>query len=367
MTVTQFMTQVSGLSEAMLAVRVSDKIPIRPGLKALLIEKATLYANRLPLYLDGMEFQGKNELLWQFLTTNPEQLTPSQRTLADGFLSQYERAIDGLALIKHCIESHRERMDHIHLNAMFYQNRQGISLFSLLIANPLFGEWLFDYRIKITQNRAEEPSIDFSERESYMSPLKTVLLSSEKTAEAIESAITQAGTLFFWLYYFQQDAQRTALFEAILGFLLGSPKKLYTYDNLGAVLFDMLRSMKVSVEHKVLVQTFLESRFNEQVKLGNEHCWLTISLTVDPQETILATLRSHSWAVRSLNNPENMHTIRVLMRGKDDALQEIQTLLEQAQSAARRYSLFNGALDDTDAAAGDFQSSKRYRPESPHL
>jgi hypothetical protein len=362
MTVTEFMTVVTGLSKEELSDRTSNIIPIRADLNGWLTEKATCYVNRLPLYVDRSEFQDKTELLWQFLTTNHEQTTPAQQALSDSFLSQYERATDGLALIKHCIESHQDNMDQIQLNALFYTNRQGTSLFSLLIANPLFAEWLFDYHLVVTQNGQNEPSIAFAERHSPMNFLKTALMSSDKTARAIESTITQPGTLFFWLYYFQQDEPRVELFTAILSFIMRSAKRLLTYDALAPVLFDMLRSTKISVEHIILVQTFLQARFSEQVKGRDEHCWLTISLLLAQQESILATLRTNPWALSTLRNPEQMSIIRCLMKGRDADLREIEALIQREQQTSIRFSLFNTPLNETDGD-DDFQYAKRSRLE----
>jgi hypothetical protein len=77
-------------------------------------------------------------------------------------------------------------------------------------------------------------------------------------------------------------------------------------------------------------------------------CWLTISLLPAPRETILATLRTNFWALRTLNNPEHMNTIRGLLREKEDELflQDPHAFLRREQEALRRNSLFNAALKD---------------------
>lgn len=344
MTVMAFMSFVTGLSEDMLASKdYSDTLvlPIRSDLNDRLTEKAKAYVDHLPLYVVRSAFEKQTDLIWQFLTANPHQLNEDERSLVDDFLSQCEHASDGLALIKYCIESHRDSLDKINLNALFYKNAQGISLFSLIIANPLFTEWLFDYNLVKVQNRNNVLRIGFSEKNSPMHSLKSALLASQDTLTAIESAFTQPGTLYFWLFYFQQDGLRNELFLAILNFIIRSPKQWYAYDSLSALLYDMVRSKNLTEESRVLIQSFLDIRFREHVKLQDAHCWMIAALMINPEETILTTLRTNPWALRTLTEPAHMNTIRCLLNRNEAALLEIDDLLRQAQEALRKLTMFH--------------------------
>ncbi len=98
------------------------------------------------------------------------------------------------------------------------------------------------------------------------------------------------GTLFFWLYYFQGDGLRKNLFNAILHFIFSSTKGLYAYDAIAPLLHGMQKRSYVSETDKVLVQTFLNARLEEQLKMKSDVFWQTAcNLTnLNPADDVFA-------------------------------------------------------------------------------
>ena len=316
--------------------RLETSIPLRSDLIEALKTKAESFLTEQRIITTSKITNLLNKLLWRFLTiTDLEKISTSEQKVYDGLLLKLTSATDGPAFIKQCIESHQEEIDHINIDNFLRSSQGAPSVFSTLIANPFYAGWLFGFKLIITQVE-EKPLIHFQPEASELPSLAKALISSEKTSIALESILNQPGTLFLWLYYFQGDATRNELFQAILSFLLSTPKSLYAYDALYPLLYDMQLSPTVSDFNKVLVQTFLEARLSEQLTLENEDCWLTacnITTLHNQSERIMNQLRSNQWLLSTLNKPKNLDAFCYLVNDDPRIIDDMLTLRgEQTRS-----------------------------------
>ena len=319
--------------------RLETSVPLRRDLSKALKIKANAFLVDHQIVTEPKIVHMFNELLWQFLTrVDIGTMTPAERRIYHNLLIKCATAVDGLAFIKFCIQSHQGEVGRININNVLYSFDDNYSIFSLLIANPFYAEWLFGFKMVMTQIE-EKPHIRFEAEASGLSDLAKALLGSEKTTLELESILHQPGTLFFWLYYFQGDPARKELFQAILSFLLASPKRLYAYDTLAPLLYDMQKSPMVSNLDKVLVQTFLQARLDvqstilqtqsdESVKMKDDTFWLTACTLTTPNigTRIMPMIRTNSELLKTLGNPKNWNAFCYLVNGDPDMIFEAMTL-----------------------------------------
>ena len=324
------------------------------------------------------------------------------------FIDACANAVDGPALIKATIESHLDALQDIHIENLLYRTPHGHSVFSILIKNPYFVEWLFgmeihvvdvlmagvmeqvdvvepvaamepadaiaqvdviapvqpaleDVAVEVVQpvdNAAHARVLAFKQRVSQpLAVLTTAILRSEKTAIALESLLNESGSLFFWLFYFQQDPEREALFKAILSFIFELHENLASYDSLMPIFYDMQRSTNVAVEDKTLVKTFLHARMKEQLRLGNTDDFWRIArnlVTLDNEQDILTMLSENLELFISLNKPVNRAIFHILVHDEACLVSIGQRLSQQtalieaplAQDAAPRMALSTPVLGE---------------------
>ena len=329
------------------------------NLEEALTTRARLFLRAKSIFTETTTSQKEYELLWAFLTL-PEinTLTAENVTMANEFLHKCSIAPDGLAFIKSCIEAHLDELHQINLDCLFYLSDEGHSIFSLLIANPAYAEWLFWYQIKVTQNENGLLAIRFDNgNDARIASLRQKLLSpthNDKTSTMLEFALNKPGTLFFWLFYFQWDQLRKPLFEAILKFIFSSPRGLYTYDALGPLFFDMQQSTKdkVSETEQILVKSFISARLDEQFNVIVEwtrkpNCltnrrqidemidiyWNTACLFIPnahEKHPILTKINPDApWLLYSLDNPKYMEVFRFLVNHNEDDIRSISELLRR--------------------------------------
>ena len=231
------------------------------------------------------------ELLWQFLTT--ESITIDQYNL----LAQMPLAIEGPALIQYCLQKNQDQYGLIQHERFFINlGTSNDSLFSLLLKNPLTTCWLYEFTIKLERINNHPLKCTFEVLPHHLNFSEKWLIGSCRLAfeDALENALIQPGTLFFWLYYFQQQPLHTKLFEAIMRFIFLKNDHLFTYDSLLPLFYAMQLSEETSDNDKILVRSFLENRMQEQLKSKNPAYFQTACFLQDNPEAMKIRTQTHT-------------------------------------------------------------------------
>lgn len=341
---TEFMTFITNRAADDI-IGIEPTFSVRRDLRTALEEKALSF-----LYTEGVLTEKdtrveERELLWRFLTApNLENLSAHEHRLATNFLKKCSMSADGLAFIKDCIESHVADITKINPENLFFCNDEGDSIFSLMISSPYFSEWLFGYHLVVTRpNTGTHEQISFHFEDvptSPMKPLAQALLALEKTKLALEPALTQRGTLPFWLYYFQGDGLRGKLHNTLIKFMMQSPNGLYTYDALPPLLYDIQTNPNASAVEKTLVTSFVEEMVNGLIQTKNDACWLTAAiLNATPAKArsfivdkLLPTLRQDPWLLQTLENPKHWETFCFIAGHDENIIRDVLALRQQHSS-----------------------------------
>lgn len=239
-----------------------------------------------------------SELLWQYLTQE------NSNCFIAALLKKLHHASDAAALIKYCLMSHHSEAHLIKWERFFEPLcvKSLVSLFSLLIANPFYTQWLFGFEIDAQRHKPPNQDQASSMYLEFKSTLNTPRFAQDfmqdanlKTVrdKALESALIQPGTLYFWLYYLQQDPLRLNLFQAIVKFIYKHPKGLSNHDSLLPLLLSMQRSSTVSLTDKALVRSFLQDRMDEQLKQNHRAYWQTSCHLFDSPEKMAERTQQH--------------------------------------------------------------------------
>jgi|GEM_PF-4203211 len=286
-------------------IEVSDVKGTIAAFKALLQQRFSSWRKKQVDMPQHKIIHFYNELLWKYLTNT---VLENEKTIIENLLKKLCKALDAPALIKYCLATHQKQFADLQLEQLFVPiENPHITLFSILMSNPFDAAWLFEYEINVDRTPENPIILEFNSQDNG-SGLKTSLFENHAFKNALEHLLTQPGTLFFWLYYFQQNVIHTELCQAILAFIFSTADHLFAYDSLLPTLFAMQQSFSVANEDKILVKSFLENHLNLQLEHQNPAYWHTACALVDTplvlQQRTAAHCESYPWLSQSIKkNP----------------------------------------------------------------
>ena len=315
--------------------RLGTMVVLRADLLQVLKEKALAYWVEQQVITSPESIQQQNELLWHLLTTSLEDMSLDEYEALECLISSCSKAVDGLAFIKYCIESHQSRLTELQVDNFFKSSRQMESIFSLFVTNPLYCEWLFGFRIHMTIDEEQESqTIEFKTEDSNHQCLIDALWASGKIPIELESMLEQPGTLFFWLYYFKDDDARSELYQAVLECVSDQSHGFLIYNALAPLLYDMQKDDSEGLLEQPLIRVFLLNRMDEQLKARKEAFWKTASLCVglNPVLDIIPKLKTNDWLLSTLIYPENKAALAYLVNDDLELLRLVRALEERHRS-----------------------------------
>jgi hypothetical protein len=311
-----FMAFISALSPETDAFETS--LSLREDLHEILIRKTSDYLQAINIFHAPDHVQTKMALIIHFLTTPLGEIQAKNLQDSVSLITECALATDGAAFIQQAIEQlhHRAEITNILTENLFYETANNPSIFSILISNPFNMEWLFGYNVS---HNKEESEFKFINEAPHFPELRDALLASKQLPIQVARLLNQPGALLFALCYAHHTLFHKPLFDVVLSFLNQSPKGIYMYHHLGAVLCDMQADPLIPTPEKDCVTSFLYDILNIQLENKDEHWWQTVCYlrSFTPEPNLLPILVENPWLLKAIDNPRHKQALCLLINDNE--------------------------------------------------